>query len=78
MSIQRIGHIELAFVLRKSGMKALFLWERDSRSDYKSILHEAMGAGEPRARARGLFWDGIVGGDAGRGRRYRESRVSAG
>ncbi|HLK17394.1 MAG TPA: AMP-binding protein [Bryobacteraceae bacterium] len=36
---------ELAFVLRKSGMKALFLWERDNRSDYKSILQEAMGAG---------------------------------
>ncbi len=36
---------ELAFVLRKSGMKALFLWERDGRSDYKAILLEAMGAG---------------------------------
>jgi fatty-acyl-CoA synthase len=36
---------ELAFVLRKSAMKALFLWERDSRSDYKAILLEAMGAG---------------------------------
>jgi fatty-acyl-CoA synthase len=34
---------ELAFVLRKSGMKALFLWERDSRSDYRSILTEAVG-----------------------------------
>jgi fatty-acyl-CoA synthase len=32
---------ELAFVLRKSGMKALFLWERDSRSDYRAILQEA-------------------------------------
>ena len=36
---------ELAFVLKKSGMKALFLWERDSRSDYKAILQEAIGAG---------------------------------
>lgn len=36
---------ELAFVLRKSGMKAIFLWERDHRSDYKSILQESMGAG---------------------------------
>ncbi len=36
---------ELGFVLRKSGMKALFLWERDKRSDYKSILDEALGAG---------------------------------
>jgi fatty-acyl-CoA synthase len=32
---------ELAFVLRKSGMKALFLWEKDNRSDYRSILQEA-------------------------------------
>ncbi len=32
---------ELQFVLRKSGMKALFLWEKDSRSDYGSILEEA-------------------------------------
>jgi fatty-acyl-CoA synthase len=36
---------ELAFVLRKSGMKALFLWERDSRSDYKAILQEAVAGG---------------------------------
>ncbi len=35
---------ELAFVLRKSGMKALFLWEKDSRSDYRAILEEAMAA----------------------------------
>jgi fatty-acyl-CoA synthase len=33
---------ELAFVLRKSGMKALFLAEKDSRSDYRSILQEAI------------------------------------
>jgi fatty-acyl-CoA synthase len=33
---------ELAFVLRKSGMKALFLWERDSRSDYRAIVEEAI------------------------------------
>ncbi|HYL37192.1 MAG TPA: AMP-binding protein [Bryobacteraceae bacterium] len=36
---------ELRFVLRKSGMKALFLWEKDARSDYRAILQEAM-AGE--------------------------------
>jgi fatty-acyl-CoA synthase len=36
---------ELAFVLRKSGMKALFLWEGDSRSDYKAILQEAVATG---------------------------------
>src|SRR5579864_2331948 len=34
---------ELAFVLRKSGMKALFLLEKDSRSDYRAILQEAAG-----------------------------------
>jgi fatty-acyl-CoA synthase len=33
---------ELAFVLRKSRMKALFLWKRDKRSDYRAILDEAM------------------------------------
>ena len=33
---------ELAFVLRKSGMKALFLLEKDTRSDYRAILQEAM------------------------------------
>ena len=32
---------ELAFVLRKSRMKALFLWEKDKRSDYRSIVDEA-------------------------------------
>src|SRR5450432_1558459 len=36
---------ELAFVLRKSGMKALFLWERDNRSDYKAIFEEAAAGG---------------------------------
>jgi fatty-acyl-CoA synthase len=33
---------ELAFVLRKSGMKVLFLLEKDSRSNYSAILQEAM------------------------------------
>src|SRR5579872_3246278 len=33
---------ELSYVLRKSGMKALFLWEKDARSDYAGILREAM------------------------------------
>jgi fatty-acyl-CoA synthase len=32
---------ELAYVLRKSGMKALFLWEKDKRSDYRAIAEEA-------------------------------------
>jgi fatty-acyl-CoA synthase len=37
---------ELQFVLRKSGMKALFLWEKDARSDYGAILQEAMAGQE--------------------------------
>ena len=32
---------DLQFVLRKSGMKALFLWEKDKRSDYRAIVDEA-------------------------------------
>jgi fatty-acyl-CoA synthase len=32
---------ELAFTLQKSRMKVLFLWERDSRTDYAQILDEA-------------------------------------
>jgi fatty-acyl-CoA synthase len=32
---------ELRFVLRKSGMKALFLWERDARANYREILEAA-------------------------------------
>jgi fatty-acyl-CoA synthase len=32
---------ELSFVLRRSQMKVLFLWERDARSDYAAILSEA-------------------------------------
>ena len=31
---------ELAFVLRKSGMRALFLWANDARADYRKILDE--------------------------------------
>src|SRR6202161_1843894 len=33
---------DLSFVLRKSKMKALLLWEQDKRSDYRAILDEAM------------------------------------
>jgi fatty-acyl-CoA synthase len=32
---------ELAYVLKKSGMKAIFLHQRDRRSDYSAILDEA-------------------------------------
>jgi len=35
---------ELAFVLGKSGMTALFLWERDARSNYQEILDSARSA----------------------------------
>ena len=37
---------ELAYVLRKSRMRAIFLWEKDSRANYRQILEEAA-AGEP-------------------------------
>ncbi len=54
---------ELAFVLRKSGMKALFLWERDSRSDYKAILEEAVAGGDNALQHVVYFgtdsWDGM-------------------
>jgi fatty-acyl-CoA synthase len=33
---------DLAFVLRKSRMKALFLWEKDKRCDYRAIVDEAI------------------------------------
>ncbi|MGA2213802.1 MAG: AMP-binding protein [Bryobacteraceae bacterium] len=38
---------ELAFVLRKSGMKALFLWEKDKRSDYRAMVDEAIAGQSP-------------------------------
>ena len=46
---------ELQFVLRKSGMKALFLWEKDSRSDYRAILEEAR-AGQTLALERVIYF----------------------
>jgi fatty-acyl-CoA synthase len=39
---------DLSFVLRKSGMKALFLWEKDQRCDYRAIVDEAV-AGQAMA-----------------------------
>ncbi len=39
---------DLGVVLGKSRMKALFLWEKDKRSDYRAILNEAM-AGQTAA-----------------------------
>jgi fatty-acyl-CoA synthase len=46
---------ELAFVLRRSGIKALFLLERDSRSDYRTILQEAM-AGQTLALQHVIYF----------------------
>jgi fatty-acyl-CoA synthase len=47
---------ELAFVLRKSEMKALFLWEQDKRSDYRAIVDEAM-AGQTLALEHVVYFD---------------------
>ena len=38
---------DLGFVLRRSRMKALFLWERDRRSDYRAILQEGRAGQKP-------------------------------
>jgi fatty-acyl-CoA synthase len=46
---------ELAFVLRKSGMKALFLWGQDKRSDYRVILEEAS-AGQRLALEHAVYF----------------------
>ncbi len=45
---------ELRYVLRKSGMKALFLLARDARSDYKAILEEA--TAEPVETLRNIVY----------------------
>jgi fatty-acyl-CoA synthase len=37
------GSHELSFVLRKSGMRAIFLGQQDARADYPAILREAAG-----------------------------------
>ncbi len=56
---------DLAFVLRKSGMKALFLWEKDKRSNYRAIAEEAM-AGQTSAVEHFVFfgtegWESMLG-----------------
>ena len=61
---------ELAFVLRKSGMKALFLWEKDKRSDYRAIVEEAM-AGQTLALEHVVYF-GTEGWDEDAGRRARD------
>jgi fatty-acyl-CoA synthase len=45
---------ELAYILRKSGMRALFLQESDARADYRSILEQAR-AGQELALERVIF-----------------------
>jgi len=57
---------ELAFVLRKSRMKALFLWEQDKRSDYRAIVNEAI-ADQPLALEHVVYfgtegWKGMLAG----------------
>ena len=57
---------ELAYVLRKSGMKALVLRAADARSNYKQILEEAV-AGEDLALKHVVYlgeasWDRMVAG----------------
>ncbi len=47
---------ELSFVLRKSGMRALFLREQDRRSDYRAILEESR-AGLPVALQHVVYLD---------------------
>ena len=47
---------ELGYVLRKSGMKALFLWPQDSRASYRQILEEAR-AGNDTALRHAIFFD---------------------
>ena len=47
---------ELGYVLRKSGMKALFLWPEDSRANYRQILEEAR-TGNDAALRHAIFFD---------------------
>jgi fatty-acyl-CoA synthase len=57
---------ELAFVLRKSGMKALFLHAEDKRSNYRQILEEARAGQDMDLQhvvyLRGPEWDRMLAG----------------
>ncbi|HLW77176.1 MAG TPA: AMP-binding protein, partial [Bryobacteraceae bacterium] len=60
---------ELAYVLKKSGMKALVLRPADARSDYRSILDEAR-TGDGIALRHVIYlddptWDEMIAGGAG-------------
>src|SRR5271163_4133167 len=50
------GSHELAFVLRRSRMKALFLWRKDRRVDYSSLLEEAR-AGQTSLLEHVIYFD---------------------
>jgi fatty-acyl-CoA synthase len=39
---------ELAFILRESGIKALFLNEQDAKANYLDVLHEALAQGDTK------------------------------
>ena len=70
------GSYDLRFVLRKSGLKALFLWEKDQRCDYKATLREAMAGQTPSLEHIVYFgtdeWTRML----ERGRRIPEQKVS--
>lgn len=54
---------ELSFVLGKSRMKALFLWERDARANYQEILDGARSPGQALAHVihlGTLEWDAML------------------
>ena len=58
--------VDLAYVLRKSRMRALFLRERDARADYRAILEEAR-AGQELPLRHAVFvghesWDRMIAG----------------
>lgn len=48
---------ELAYILRRSGMRALFLHERDARADYQQILDEARSSDQALAHVVHLGTD---------------------
>jgi fatty-acyl-CoA synthase len=60
---------ELAFVLKKSRMKAIFLWEQDRRSHYGAILAEAR-AGQKLELQHAIYfgspeWEAVLRGGGG-------------
>jgi len=68
---------DLAIVLRKSKMKALFLWEKDKRADYRAIVDEAM-AGQTLALEHVIYfgtdsWERML----AEGREIPARRISA-